>query len=240
MRRRVADMHKLRTRPAIIVSALVFTLLAAACGGGKSSNGEEKKAATQVFADAKAAVLQASSFHVSGQTGEGTAALSLDVSLSSTRGGGRITVQGATLQLVASGRELYLKADANSWQKLSVKPAASQLLANRWIKVPTTNADFSELAALLDSSKFMKNLTAEGRVTKHAVTKIDGNRAIPLVDSRGGTLYVAATGPAYILKIVDTGKSSGGPGTVTFDHYGDATVPPVPTGAVDFGTLIKG
>src|SRR3954468_14014129 len=96
---RVAGMHEPRTLSTILAVTLVFALLVGACGGGTSSNGEEKKTATQIFADAKAAVLQASSFHIAGQTGEGAQQVSLDVNLSSTRGGGRITVKGATLQV---------------------------------------------------------------------------------------------------------------------------------------------
>ena len=75
-------------------------------------------------------------------------------------------------------------------------------------------------------------------MSKKSVTKVDGNKVIPLVDSKGGTLYVAATGPAYILKIVNSGGSaSGGKGSVTFDQYGSAKVPSVPSGAVDLSKL---
>ena len=233
-------MHKLSAPARFIAVALFVALVCGACGGGKSSNGEEKKSPTQIFGDAKAAVLQASSFHIAGQTDQGTEKLSLDVSLSPTRGGGHITLKGATLQLVLSGGELYLKADEASWLKLTGKAAAAQLLADRWVKVPSTDANYRDLAGLLDSSKFMDNIKPEGQVTKQAVTKVDGKSAIPLSDSGGGTLYVAATGPAYIVKIVNTGKSSGGTGTVTFDHYGDATIPAVPTGAVDLGAIVNG
>jgi hypothetical protein len=233
-------MQKLSAQSRLIAAALLFVLICGACGGGKSSNGEEKKTAAQIFDDAKAAVRQASSFHIAGETGQGSDRISLDVSLSPSRGGGRITVKGATLQLVVSGGELYLKADEASWLKLTGKAGAAQLLANRWVKAPDTDANFRDLAGILDSSKFMENLKPEGQVTKQAVTKLYGNSAIPLVDSQGGTLYVAATGPAYILKIVDTGKSSGGAGTVTFDHYGNADVPAVPTGAVDLSAVANG
>jgi hypothetical protein len=233
-------MQTLSAQSRLIAAALLFVLICGACGGGKSSNGEEKKTPTQIFDDAKAAVRQASSFHVVGDTGQGSDKISLDVSLSPSRGGGRITVKGATLQLVVSGGELYLKADEASWSKLSGEAGAAQLLANRWVKAPTTNANFRDLAGIVDSSKFLDGLKPEGRVTKQAVTKLDGNSAIPLADSRGGTLYVAATGPPYILKIVDTGTSKGGAGTVTFDHYGNADVPAVPTGAVDLSAVANG
>jgi hypothetical protein len=86
----------------------------------------------------------------------------------------------------------------------------------------------------------LDGIKPEGQVTKQAVTSVDGKRAIPLLDSNGGTLYVAATGPAYILKITNTGKSSGGAGTITFDHYGNAAIPAVPTGAVDLPSLGNG
>ena len=237
-----------RTRTAapmtLVVVALLVAAVCGACGGGTSSNGEEKKSATQVLADAKAAMLKASSFHVAGHTVDSGQTTVLDLTLSPTRGGGSITTDGATMQLVVGGGEVYLKADQASWRKLggsSMTAAAAQLVADRWVKAPTTNPDFRDLANIGDLKGFLsEGLKPEGQVSKQAVTTVNGKHAVPLVDATGSTLYIAASGLPYALKIDDTAKSSGGAGTVTFDHYGNATIPAVPTGAIDLTALEKG
>ena len=54
----------------------------------------------QIFADAKAAVSGASSVHFSGQIDDNGDKISLDVSAAKGRGGGHVTVKGATLDIV--------------------------------------------------------------------------------------------------------------------------------------------
>jgi len=231
-------------RIAVLVIAVVIAFVCGACGGGNSSNGEEKKPATQILADTKAAILKAKSFHISGQSVDSGKTTALDVTLSPTRSGGSITSDGATLQLVVGGGEVYMKADQASWRKLggsAMSAAAAQLVADRWVKAPTTNADFKDLAKIGDLKSFLnEGLQPEGQVSKHAVTTVDGKRVLPLVDGTGSTLYIAATGPPYVVKIDNTAKASGGAGTLTFDHYGNAAIPAIPNGAVDLSALEKG
>src|SRR5437016_7506623 len=97
------ERRKIGARMALLVVGLGFVVVCGACGGGQSSNGEEKKTATQIFDDAKAAVRQASSFHMAGQSVD--QGLALDENLSPARGGGQVTVKGATMQIVVSGGE---------------------------------------------------------------------------------------------------------------------------------------
>ncbi len=231
-------------RRSLVVVAVLIAVVSGACGGGSSSNGEEKKTASQVLADAKAATLKVSSFHMTGQTVDNGKATALDMTLSPTRGGGSVTNDGATIQLVVGGGEVYMKADAASWQKLggsSMSAAAAQLVADKWVKAPATNPDFRGLANIGDLKSFLdEGFKPEGQVSKQGVTTVDGKRVVPLVDSTGSTLYIAATGQPYAVKIVNTAKSSGGAGTVTFDHYGSAAIPAIPTGAVDLNALAKG
>jgi hypothetical protein len=224
-------------RVASMAVVVLVGFVASGCGGATTSNGEAKKSASQVLRDAKAVVRKTLSLHVVGRAVEGGEPTSIEVSLSQSGGGGRITAKGATIQMVRARSELYLKADRASWLALTRKAAVANLFADRWIKAPADTPDFAGLAGFLDIAKLADDLKPEGAISKLPVTKLNGRAVIPLVDATGSTLYVAAEGPAYIVKVVNTGKSSGGAGTFTLDHYGSATTPPVPTNAVDLSQL---
>jgi hypothetical protein len=216
-------------------------IVAAACGGSTtSSSSESKKSAADIFADAKTAVTSASSYHVAGTADDNGDQLKFDVALSKGRSGGTIGTSGAMLQIVLSGGSLYLRGDAASWAKIAGNESVAQLAAGKWIKAPASSPGFKDLATTLDPAQLVATVSAQGRITKGPVTTINGQKAVPLVDhGDGGTLYVAATGTPYILKIVDS-KASGSAGSLTFDQFGTATVPPVPTNAVDFSKFASG
>jgi hypothetical protein len=178
--------------------------------------------------------------HIAGSGKSGGTALSLDVVDGHGKGGGSISVNGETFETVLDGTTIYLRADAASWTKLSSGNAAlANLLAGKWLKTTTSNQDFSDFQGLLDISQFVSNLSPSGTVTKGAVTTIGGVSVIPLKDtgSDGGMLYVASTGTPFIVSISGGG---GDQGTLTFDHYNSATLPAVPTGAVDLDALERG
>lgn len=220
------------TLGAAVLGAAALGTAAGACGGA-SSNGEAARSATQVLADAKAAMGRASSFHVSGHFAQQGTNIAIDLNLSPHRGGGTVTVSGATLDVVVSGTTIYLKADRQSWQKLTNSASEAQLLAGRWIKAPTSNPDFSELASVADQKQLLGGITPEGSMTKRSgTTDWNGQPTVVLVDSTGSTIYVAATGAPYILYAQNTSRSQGGQGSVTLDQYGSASVPAVPSGAI--------
>ncbi|HET6809663.1 MAG TPA: hypothetical protein VFH50_01475 [Acidimicrobiales bacterium] len=218
-----------------VVAAACFCALgagASACGGA-ASNGEEAKSATQVLTDAKAAMGRASSFHVSGHFTQQGSAIAIDLNLSPQRGGGTVTVSGATLDEVVAGGTIYLKADEKSWQKLTNSASEAQLLAGHWIKAPTSNPDFTDLASVADEKQLLGGITPEGSLTRRpGTTDWNGQSTVVLADSTGSTIYVAATGAPYIVYARNTSKSQGGQGSVTIDQYGSAPVPAVPTGAI--------
>ena len=221
-----------RTAAAAVASISALGAGMAACGGA-SSNGEEAKPANQVLADAKAAMGRATSFHISGQFAQQGSAIAVDLNLSPQRGGGTVTVSGATLDVVVAGGTIYLKADQKSWQKLTNSASEAQLLAGRWIKAPSSNPDFAGLASVADEKQLLGGITPEGSMTKRAgTTDWNGQPTVVLADSTGSTIYVAATGAPYIVYARNTSKSQGGQGTVTIDQYGSAPVPAVPTGAI--------
>ena len=208
----------------------LLALPAAAVPRANVNAGEENKTAAQIWADAKAAMEQARSFHVFGHDNHQGTDVTVNLSMSPGRGGGSIQMPGVVMELVLAKGTVYIKADEKSWLKLTGSQATAELVANRWIEAPVTNADFASFAQLADSRKFIGTLTApKGHVTKLPGTATwDGRKTVVLKDATGDKLYVADTGTPYMLGA----QSSGSGGSLTFTDFGDAPMPAIPTNAI--------
>jgi len=196
-----------------------------------TNTNEQGKTARQVIVASETAMKDVKSFHVVGMVGGKATASSFSLSLSATGGGGEVSVPGATLKLVVAAGTVYIRADEASWLKLTGSKSTAQLVANRWIKAPASNADFSNFAALTITTDFVAEFfpgaathisEAAGTVTWHR------EKAILLTDPQGDRLYVAATGAPYMLYV--QGKSS--QDSLTFSEFGDAQLPAVPANAI--------
>ncbi len=198
---------------------------------GPVNAGEAGKTAAQIWADAKAAMVQAKSFHVLGHADQQGTNISINVSMSPGRGGGSIKEPGVVMELVLAKGSVYIKADEKSWLKLTGSQATAELVANRWIEAPVTNTDFSSFADLADSRKFIGGLTGQGHISKlSGTTTWKGHTTVVLVDATGSKLYIADTGAPYMLGVQDQG--SAGAGSLDFTDFGDAPMPVVPTNAL--------
>src|ERR1700722_1275520 len=134
---------------ALGVVALAALPLATAAQAPISSTLQGKSAA-QIAAAAESAMKHVKSFHVEGVI----APLTMNLSLSATGGGGSITESGATLEIVVAKGTVYIKADAKSWAKLTGSKSIGNLVANKWIKAPASNSDFSDFADLTITTDF--------------------------------------------------------------------------------------
>lgn len=198
---------------------------------------EQSKTAAQIFADSLAAMSKVKDFHVSGKFVQGTQDVALNIVMSHTGGGGSMQYEGATIDLVVTAKDMYMKADTASWVKLAGGQSAGKevaaLLAGRWLKVPiTSSSEFSSFSSFTFSNKFVGKLTSEAPTAglhKLGEGKWNGKPAIVLADNKGSHLYIAASGPPYIIGM--TGKSAVS-GSMTFNDFGDAPLPAVPVSAV--------
>ena len=235
----------------VAAGALVMVVLgagAAACssspststsgsGGSGASNGEAAKTATQILADAQKATAAASSVHIAGSFKSGSDNVALDFVATPARSGGSFTDNGATLELVTAGTNIYLKGSAASFTKLAGSSAAGQLLGDRWLQTTTSNANFGTFGQLFDLKQLVQQIKPQGAIRKGATTTVGGQGAVALIDtSDGSQLLVATAGPAYILEITNNSSAKG---TVTFDKYGQANAPAVPTNAINLDQLEK-
>jgi hypothetical protein len=220
-------------RLATIAAPLVAVALLAGCGGssGPKSNGEASKTADQIIADAQAAVLGATTVHVSGNAGS---SLVMNLHLVAGKGGeGQMTTNGLTFDIIRIDGSAYFKGGAAFWHQFG-SPAAATLFKGRWLKAPATSGRFASLTPLTDITKFFSAvLTSHGTLAVGKETTIGGEPAIGIDDtSQGGTLYVATTGKPYPLGIRKSGS-----GSVNFDEWDAPVTLTAPANAVDISQL---
>ena len=227
---------------------LVVTLALAGCGGSSpsgtttngSDNGEAPKSAQQVLTDAVTAAKAASSFRMSGQIATGGQQIGIDMTIVKGKGAtGSMTLNGQKVDLVIVGTNGYMKAGTAFWTKFggSAGSAIAALVADKWMKFPTTNAQFGLLTGIASSSIFDQMSTIRGAITNKGATTYKGQSVVDLYDSsQSGDVYIAATGTAYPVATIAK-KGSGDGLTITFDHWNDSVTLTAPSGAVDISKL---
>ena len=230
-----------RLAPTMRVSALALVLTAAllaGCGGSKQSappNGEASKPADQVFANAKAAAMSASSAHVAGSLVSNGTPFTLDVSLVRDKGAtGSVSINGLAFDLVKIGDTIYIKGSDAFYQHFAGATVA-QLIHGKWIKASATSARFRSFAPLASIAGLFAEISANhGRLVNDGETTYKGQPVVAIRDvSDNSKLYVAATGKPYPVAIVGGKKSQSG--AVAFDDWNQTVTLSPPSGAIDIG-----
>jgi len=233
-----------------VLPALVLTLLAlAGCGGSSSSstsssasgsgNGIAAKSPDQILAAAKNAADGAATVHVSGSIVSEKKPISLNMELVAGKGAkGHLSVEGLGIDVIQVEHAFYLNGSAAFYKHIG-GDAAAQLLQGKWLKAPTTSGEFAQLAQLTNLGKLLDStLEAHGTLSHAGSATINGQPAVGITDSaRQGTLYVAATGTPYPLRIR---KSGSGPGQVTFDRWNEPVTLTAPSNAINLNQLQSG
>lgn len=260
-------------RPLLLVTA-VAALALGGCGsgsGGTATTPSADRATADPHAlltQMQAALAHVDGYHVAGVqkdksgrssfTGDVTSKGGVDVELKETGDSLRLIVPDGT-------NDAYIKADRRFWRKAlgTHAPGIATVLADRWIKSPTSlSGDLEkglrqllpkELAYCAD-----KNL---GPLTNLGVLTLRGKRQVVIHDAGGrpgttpGNLYLPVTGPMLPLGARQTGRSRPGPqvkrcaddgpdtttsSVITFSRYD--TVPPIaaPPDALDLSTIGSG
>jgi hypothetical protein len=221
------------------LALLLPAVALAGCGGGSGSNGEASKSAPAILADARQAALSADSVRVSGTIHDAGQTIGLDLSITKGDGGGTMTIQGSKVDVVRIGNTAYIRAGADFYRKVGAGAAAGGLLAGKWLKLPTSTPNFAQLVELTDLHAFVAQaLKPDGTVTKGDEKTVDGQKAIELKSSKGGSLFVATTGKPYPIEFVGGGGSTSS-GKVTLSEWGAAKAPTAPTSSIDINKLGK-
>ncbi len=235
----------MRSRVPRPARAAAIALLAAlgvwlsGCGGGSSSNGLASKSPDEVVAAANAAAAHAASVHIAGSIISENKPISLDMELVSGKGAkGHIALEGLGIDVVAVERAFYLNGSAAFYRHIA-GAAAAQLLQGKWLKAPTTSGEFASLAQLTNMSKLLEGtLSSHGAMRRGGTATIQGRKAVAVTDaSKGGTLYVAASGTPYPLELA---KNGSGGGHIVFDRWNQPVSITVPANAINITQLQNG
>ena len=227
-------------------TSLLIAVLAGAglvaCGGDDDSSGGSSIAsmsADEILAKTKTAVSAAKSVHASGTSvdDDGTK-VNVDFRLSDAGTTGSVTSEGATLEILVVGQDFYMKASKDTWKSLTGDDAAGELLAGRYVKVPSNEGSFSGIESLADWDSFVKeSLTPEGTLTKGQTKQLNGVDVIGLVDSKdGGTLWIPTEDEPLPVQV----EASDGT-IMKFSEWGEpvSVKPPSAEEVVDLGQLSR-
>lgn len=248
---------KLAKAAALLATGLLLAGGTTACssndsGGGDSSPTNQSEATANGVADlkpeqilkkAKTAATSASSVKVTTTSGEPTAsaapqAADLDLTLSDKGAQGSITQAGTgTVEIIATADTVYIKGD-DDFNKSYAGDEAADLLAGKWIGIPSDQPDAQAFAQFASLKSFFESLlTPSSQMEKVDTENIGGTEAVGL-KTQAGTLWIATTGEPYPVQI----DQEGGSGRVTMtDWNADVTVTaPDPEEVVDLSALQEG
>jgi hypothetical protein len=247
-----------RLRPLLsILPVLLLVALLAGCGSSSSTtststpkptstttraaadNGISTQTPEQIVAASTAAAKAAKSVHVVGAIADGDGSVELNLELLAGQGGqGTIAKNGTRFAIVVSDGTVYLKGSASFYKSLGGS-AAAELLKGKWLKAPASGS-LGSLAKLTDIDTLMSQTLkpdAGSTLTKAGQKTIDGQPALGLKSSKGGTLYIATTGKPYPLQLAKTGGSGKGTGQISFKDWDKPVTILVPKDAIDVAQL---
>jgi hypothetical protein len=244
-----------RSRPAILLAFAALAALAG-CGGDDSSDSNDvaSKSANQIVADSAAALSKVKSFHAEGT--QGSTKVVADIELPEKL---RIQIRekDSSASIIAVEGSVYVKANEAYWNDQGVGNAAPKL-AGKWLKSPTTAAEFRDLTKGLDLETLSRCLSKDhGTLAKGGEETVDGKKAVVVLDKgdQPGTapakLYVAASGEPLPLRTLATGNERPGGkkdpscnpdgsraekgDEKTFSRYNEPLDITAPAGAIDIG-----
>ncbi len=219
------------------LSAFVLAVgLLAGCGSSSSGNGVAAKTPHEIVAGAKVLADAASSVHVAGAIVSGGTQVALNLDLVAGKGGrGQLSENGLSFELIRIHGIAYIKGSPAFYTHFA-GAAAAQLLQGRWLKAPASSGSLAALTSLTDLRQLLDTaLTEHGALTKGPITTVNGQKAIAVTDAaKGGTLYVATTGPPYAIEVT---KGGAGGGKIAFDRWNQPVVITAPASAIDITQL---
>jgi hypothetical protein len=222
-----------RNRRAAVVSAVCALLVTGTALTGCSeedpnegTNGVGRLTADKIQTKTRKAAEAAEAVRLHGTVVTSGSTYKLDMRLKSDGGTGSVTAKGMTFQLMRTGEELFLKADAGFWSHADGEgdnggsdAAAAEKLSGKYVKVPQGDPSYKKFSGFTD-----KDLLLDGLLTLHGKLATDGHheqagvRIIRITGDKGsgGTLDVSLEGTPYPLRLVRAGKA----GTLSFSDWG--------------------
>jgi hypothetical protein len=192
----------------------------------EGTNGVGRLPADKIQAKTRKAAEAAEAVRLHGTVVTSGRTYNLDMRLKSDGGTGAVTAEGMNFQLMRTGKELFLKADAGFWSHADGKggnggadAAAAGKLSGRYVKVPQGDPSYKKFSGFTDM-----DLLLDGLLTLHGELATDGHHeqaGVPVIritgdKGSGGTLDVSLEGTPYPLRLVRAGSA----GTLSFSDWG--------------------
>jgi len=222
--------------PGPLLGLALLASVLTGCGSSSKGNGVAAKTPNEIVAGAKVLADAASSVHVSGSIVSGGTPITLDLELLAGKGGrGQLSENGLSFELIQIHGIAYIKGSPAFYRQVA-GAAAAQLLQGRWLKAPARSGNLASLASLTDLRQLLDTtLAGHGTLAKGASATVGGQKAIAVKDtSKGGTLYVATTGPPYPIEVMKGGAAGG---KIVFDRWNQPVSVTAPANAIDIAQL---
>jgi hypothetical protein len=180
------------------------------------------------------------SVHVDGKITQGKAEILLDLLVNRDgEGGGEVVQQGNLIKIERVGPLLYFNAPSEFWTSHATA-AQTKEFGGKWIEFSAVDPRFTSFDQFLDAADLVvaafQGHTAP--LTLGRPTTFAGHKVVVVKDAvmsggktSTGLMYIAATGPAYVYKIID--DTPGNVSTVVFTHYGKGVTLAVPPNAIN-------
>jgi hypothetical protein len=198
--------------PRFAAVALVALVLAS-CGGDDRDPGA-------LLRDAAAAMRQVQSMHLEGTAVTAAGRYSYDADVARN---GRIRyslrLAGQRMEMVRAGVLVFLRGNASFW-RANGGPDAARRLQDRWVEAPeqAVASVAGRLARLTPEGLAVCLAQPTGKLSYRGTATVGGQQAHVIADAGDhpgdapGRLYVQAHGPARVLRAVQTGHVTPGPG----------------------------
>lgn len=156
-----------------------------------ADNGLEARSADEILAQAKTALTAAKSFHVKGDMSDQGLTAKVDFKVSGSDVAGTVEMQGANIELIKVGNDLYAKAPDTFWATLDPSGKLA-VLKGKYAKADMTFSAFATMARAFTPDELLK---PEGTVSKGEIKTINGTPAIGVIDSKDNSVaYIATKG----------------------------------------------
>jgi hypothetical protein len=216
-------------RPGLLVAvAMLVAGPIAACDSTSSAGGAARsEPAGQVIANVRRAVAGARSVHMTGQEKRGTTLVTLDVSFSGHEVAGTVREDGTTFDVLALGSNVYVKVDSAVLNLADLPASLCSRFCGHYVELPastvekvTGNVSMSSVTAQALSGAVASDARKPG--AKFEPATVDGK---PVLEyrSKGYTLAVARTGPAYPVLYTSPDGSH-----ITFSDWNSVRLPGPP------------
>jgi len=210
----------------LMVAGAVDTALAGGCGS--SGGGLAAEPPDQIYQAVESATAHASGYEARGNVKVDGSPVTFDFTVQGSDFSGTFDLNGYTISVLAVGGRYYLNAPAAALTNdFAVSGTAAAQLGGQWLLIPASEAaDFSQLTSVTDISR---ELAKHGTLTAGGTATIDGQKVVLVKDaSEDSTLAIASSGPAYLVRVTETGSSAGQADFSNWNSIPAVTAPPSP------------